>query len=145
MYSEKDLFTEVCAVIDRTLAGGTPAVAAWITQQVLLEHPGLEGDDRDFYDCCAKGHVRNEVRRALRRFTPQESADVDPQLVLPGFKRLQKAYLVERQGEHQVVPTESLSDAEIEAKAVEHERMSEGNLLHADELRRYAKTRRGAA
>lgn len=145
MYSDNDLFTEVRQVIDRALATGLEAPAKWVAQTVLSNHVGIEGEDKDFFVVCANHHVRDTVRAALRRFKPEAGAETDPQLVMPGFDRLQKAYLVERHDEQVVVPIDQLTDAEIDAKAVEYERMAKGCMRHAEELRRYIGSRERAA
>ena len=52
-------------------------------------------------------------------------------------ERLQRGYLVDREKESVLVPTDQLTDTELDAKANEYGRMAEGCRLHALELRRY--------
>lgn len=144
MFSETDLFKEVTGQIETCLSEGRSVHASWLTHAVVGAHPKVEGNDKDFYTLCAYGYVRDAVRHALRRYKPDAEETPDPNIVLPGFERLQKGYLVEREKESVLVPTYQLSDGEIEAKATEYERMAEGCRLHAAELRRY-KNKRAAA
>lgn len=136
MYSQSDLFVEVCKIIDDTVDKGQQTQASWIATSVITKHPEITGNDSDFYTLCAREHVRDTVRSALRRYKPQ-AGDSDPNLVLPGFKRLLKAYPIEREGDQVIVPIDQLSDPELDAKINELRAMGEGCFEHADELTRY--------
>ncbi len=91
--------------------------------------------------------LRDETRSKLiesglvvRRYKP--TAEVpEPQIILPGFERLQKAYSVERNDEPTIVPTAQLTDSEIRVKAVELRAMAAGCYQHADELERFLSER----
>lgn len=74
------------------------------------------------------------------------SADVvpDAQLVLEGFERLQKEYLIEEDGAQVSVPIEEMSDAQLMEKHAELRAMGDGCYLHADEILRYVERRRAA-
>lgn len=57
------------------------------------------------------------------------------------FEHLQKAYVVERNGEEVIVPVNQLSDEEIEAKIAELKKIGNEALGHADELSYYKNER----
>jgi hypothetical protein len=80
--------------------------------------------------------VRDTVREVLRRYKAAPEAP-DPQIVLPGFERLQTGYLTERDGDQAIVPLSMMTTVELEAKAAELETMGMGCFQHAREIRRY--------
>lgn len=143
MYSQSELIEEIKAVID-ALEDHQPAVASWIVQGIVSAHGDIQGTDKDFYVLCAFGHVRTAVREVFRRYRVAPDEEPDPQLIMPGFERLQKRYLVERDGDQIAVPIEQLTDQEIDEKIAELERMAAGCKCHAEELRRYKGSRRAA-
>jgi hypothetical protein len=135
-----DLIKEITAVIEARLAAGDAAAATWVTQEVVAQHSQPEHTDSAWFELCAYEAVRAAVRTVLRRFQPPAEV-ADEQIVLPGFERLQKAYLVERESEQQIVRIDQLTSDELDAKADELERIGEGCYQHAKELRRYKKER----
>ena len=137
MFSEKELTAEVAELVRRGLLEGRTVQTSWLANAVISRHELIEGDDKDFYVLCAWSHVRVIVRQVLRRYKAEPEAKTDPQIVMPGFERLQRGYLVDREKESVLVPTDQLTDAELNAKANEYGRMAEGCRLHALELRRY--------
>ena len=141
MLTQADLEMEVFTVIERALAQGNVAPAAWITQSVIADHTAISGDDADWYRLCAYGHVRDAVRKCLRRYRLDPETAADPQLTLEGFERVQKMYLVERAGDQVIVPTEQLTPTEVGDKIAELRQMGTGCFLYADELERYLNQR----
>ncbi len=144
MYSETNLFEEVSSIVTGMIEANGSAQPAWVTQQVLKKHKRISGADKAFYVLCAAEHVRDSVRRVLRKYRPDPESETDPQLVLPGYDRLQRAYLVNRGNEQVVVRIDLLTDEEIDAKIAEYQRMAAGLKKHANELRRYKQKRRAA-
>lgn len=142
MFSETDLVNEVSGFIEASLQNGRVMRSQWLIHEIISNHPLVEFEQKDFYVLCAYGHIQKIVRDALRRYKPDLDKEPDPQITLPGFERLQKGYLVERDAESVLVPIEQMSDREIDLKVAEYERMAEGCRLHALELRRY-KNQRG--
>jgi hypothetical protein len=137
MMSQGDLDREVESVIKAAINKGDVLPVTWLTQAIVATHKDISGADADWYAVCGYGHVRAMVRAAVRRFKPDAESEVDRNLILPGFERVQTAYVVERDGEQNFVPTGQLTNDEIETKAVELEQMGAGCFLHAKELRRY--------
>lgn len=143
--TETDLDHEVESFLLGRIEAGETIPADWIATAVIEQHPNIDGEDTEWYRSHVYGAVRNSVRRVLRKFKPTEDEGRDEQMILPGFERLQRAYLVEREAAQRVVPINQLTDEEIAAKVVEYETMAAGCLKHADELRRYLQERSSRA
>lgn len=111
---------------------------------MLERHRHIHGRDAGWYRLCAYDQVRDVVRQAFRRFKPDRKGETDKQLLLPGFERLQKRYLVSRQGQQMAVRIEQLSDDEAAAKVAELLGMAHGCTEHAKELKRYHAKRKAA-
>lgn len=143
--TETDLQHEVSQIVIDRINSGEPTNAAWLTQAVVGAHPDIHGSDAEWYTYCAYGSVRDAVRDVLRKYRPDPKQEPDRQILLPGFERLQQAYLISRGGDQVLVAINQLTDEELEEKAREYEVMAQGCLKHADELRRYRRERRAAA
>lgn len=73
------------------------------TVEIMAGHPDIEGADALFYIPPTRDAVRNEYHRQAKKFkNPRPDLEPDPQLTLEGFKRLQKAYLIDRMREYEV-------------------------------------------
>jgi hypothetical protein len=159
-YGPLDLTHEISSIIQTALDSGVVKPAPFIHADIMRQHvlPKFERKDRlqrDFYVYCASAYVRNEVHKVLKRF--KQAEPLDATLTLPGFKFLQKGYLVKRQHrvrrgrkmvyviQETLVPITLLTDEEIENKAFEYETMADGCRKHAAELRRYKNERKAAA
>lgn len=137
-YSSEQLTEEVQRVFDEFVTTGRSIHVDWLANSILSHHQDIHGSDKDFYTLCAYAHVKTTIRAVVRKSKPSESGIAHiPQLVLPGFERLQTHYHVDRDNEICLIRIDELSDEEIEAKAREYEAMAEGCRLHALELRRY--------
>lgn len=138
MYADSDLEKEVREIVEG--GGDDELPKALIVDKILAQK--TPESDADFFGLCARAHTEDAVRRFLNRYRGTAKADiVDPQLILPGFERLQRFYLVERRDAQVLVPVEHLSDAELERKAVDYVAMGDGCHEHARELRRYVLAR----
>lgn len=144
--TETDLEKEVKVLIQKRIDKGRVAPATWITQEVVNQHGILSGDDPEWFRYCAFAHIRSVVRRCVQHYRGSPTLETDQQLLLGDeFKRIQKAYLVERKKEQIVVPVNLLSSGEIEGKINELRKMGEGCFEHADELTRYNSRRQAIA
>lgn len=144
MTSQFDLEQEVKETVEDLVDQGQVVKTDWVTQSIVKQHAGITGDDAEWYQLCAFGHIRYLVRQRLRLFKVTLE-DPDDQVVLPGFDRLQNAYLTERDGDHVVVPIGQLTVNEIREKIGELRRMGDGCHRHADELERYLSDAQGVA
>ena len=134
MFDTNDLSGEIDRVIDATVGKKHPD---WITEAVMLKHPAPEGDEADFYLCCARAWVRQAVGRRLGRAKLSASKVPDEQFVLEGFARVQKEYLLDEDGVSVSVPIEHMTDEQIIEKEAELTAMGTGCFEHAAELQRY--------
>jgi hypothetical protein len=148
MYSSKQLNSEIdVRICDLTESGVRLISAKALAMDIVARHSAIVGDDVDFYSHCSLEHVENKVRLAFNRFKlkPEGELSPDPQMTLPGFKRVQRFYAVERESDHQIIAIEDLTRAEIVGKVEELRAMGRGCYEHADELERYAQKFRRAA
>jgi len=144
MYSLSTLNQEIQTVIEE-MESHSRLHPDWITQAVIARHPDVDGNDSDFYQCCTRSGVRDAVRKRLNRYKADPNDQTDAQIVMEGFDRLQKRYLIKENGEQVAVRIECLTRQQILAKALEQERMGYGCFQHAEELRRYAEQAKAAA
>ncbi len=135
-----ELEREVEGLVEERTARGEATAPSWVVQAIMLAHEGLHGTDKDFYLLCGYEHVRDVVRAVVRRRKLDDDGP-DPQLVLPGFKRLQREYIVVRDGEQIIVPLSDMTREEGDQKISELRGMAEGCLNHADELDRWLDAR----
>ena len=141
MISQKQLEEEIGTVIERAIDAKEVVPAMWLAQSVLKEWDRPDCADSDRWELCGYSHVRATVRRVIGKYTDATDLRSEPQLTLEGFDRVQKVYLVKRDGEQCMVPTDQLTADEIGTKISELDTMAEGCKLHADELRRYLDSR----
>lgn len=138
MYSISDLDAEIAQEAESMVNGETPK--NWLIQAVLKKHQRIEGPDAEMAFACMRETVANRVNKYFSALKANQIND--PQLPLPGFKRLQQRYVITRRGQQAIVAIHNMTDAEIEAKAIEMDMMAEGCREHARELRRYIRRRR---
>jgi magnesium-transporting ATPase (P-type) len=143
--TEYDLEKEVQAIIRQRIDKGQIAAANWVTEAVVSRHTKISGDDKEWYQVCAYAVIRSVVRKCVQRYKESPSLENDPQMVLEGFSRVQKAYLVERKKKQVVVPIDKLTSTEIDSKIRELRTMGQGCFEHADELSHYKDERRATA
>lgn len=126
-YSTEQLTGEVEQLFNESVASGRSIHVDWLANAVIAQHQSVEGDDKDFYVLCAWAHVKTAIRNIVRKSKPTDTGLSDiPQLILPGFDRLQTHYHIERDGEICVIRIDELTDEEIEYKITEYEAMAEG-------------------
>jgi hypothetical protein len=124
---------EVRRTIEQIIEADTPMSGDWIANLIMRRHPRNQATD--WYYVCTQTCVRNEVHKQLKTF--KESPEIDEQAVLPGMERLQKAYLIDRNGQMMLVPINATTKIERIAKAAQYRAMGDGCYAHADELERY--------
>ena len=141
--TESDVIKEIKTVLQERIENQQPTPAPWLTTVVVEAHADLRGNDADWYKFCAYGYVRNTVRKVVNTYKEISGKRTDEQLLLPGFKRLQKFYALDRGDEAVFVPIAQMSDEEIEEKIREYAAMAVGCKQHAKELQRYLSERNG--
>lgn len=138
---QSELDAEVRGLIEERLEKGLDTPQGWLVQEIVGRYPDVDGDDVDMYLLCAGSHVATTVRRVLRPYTAE--GEGDEQITLPGFKRLQKGYMVDRDGDRVLVKTQNLTLAELRVKVKEYRQLGKGCYEHAAELERLADEREG--
>ena len=114
-----------------------------VTTHILDRHQDLRGEDADWYRGAAWNVIRDLVRREIGKYKVQP--ETDEQLVLPGFSRIQRRYLIDVDGTQLAIKVEELTDEQIDAKVAEMDTMMHGLQEHIDELIRYKNARRASA
>lgn len=137
----QDVEKEVRAVIQKRIDKNLISASDWIAKSVFKNHQDIDGADADWYRVISYDRLRGIVREVVREFKVKPQESPDPQLILPGFSYLQKAYSVTRNEQQCVVPTNLLSETEGQAKVSELRRMGESCFKHAEELERYLRGR----
>jgi hypothetical protein len=112
-----------------------------IIQSIVDQHGNVRGQDTEFLVRCTFEHLRNCVRIVMRELHDADE-EPDDQLVLPGYKRVQRVYLVNRNGKSLIVPVAKLTDSEILGKVEMLRKMRAGCRAHERDLLRYLKDRR---
>jgi len=115
----------------------------WLVGAILGDHEGIEGPDAEFALCCARFTVEQHVDKYFRTVRQNEEDQMEQDL-LPGFERLQKRYICERDGEQMIVKIHDMTDDEIDAKVAQHRLMGDGHYRHADELLRFKSDKKQA-
>lgn len=131
------LTQEVTMLVDGLIKNKRIVHPSLLTQEIIDAHSEIYGADADWYRHCATERVRDLVREAIRRLKLTARESPDPQLTFPGWRYLQKAYSVKRDGIDQGIPIGQLTPDEISVKRAELERMGESCFNHAEELGRY--------
>lgn len=140
--SEDSVFAFVRRVIEGRLDAGLSTPHSWIVNEAASRLIGdYAGEHVDELRICVFAYIAQVAKRCCGRYEP--STVRDEQLVMPGFEHVQRGYSNERNGENVIVPIDEMTDAEIESKAREYERMAAGCIAHAKELRNYV-LKRGA-
>jgi hypothetical protein len=140
MYSSRQLTAEVQdSIADLITADAKIVSAKALARDILAKHESIAGEDVEFYAFCSLEYLEDCVRLAFNRYKlkPESEARPDPQMLLPGFERLQRYYSIERDGDHRLVPIDELTPEEQSAKVAELRAMGRGCFEHADELERY--------
>ena len=101
----------------------------------------IEGEAADLAKVALYDMVWSLVGKQMNDDKHAGADETQPQLILEGWKHLQKLYVVGVDGEQMYIDIESMTDDQIQDKAEEHRKIGRGNLEHADELERYLVTR----
>ena len=131
---------EVRDFIAQRVNDGEITPVKWIASEYIQSKGNIEGSDLPFYRVCAYAHVREVVKSCVGKYDAKPKQG-DPQLVLPGFNYLQKAYTVPRDGVVALVPVDMMTDDELLARANEYTAMAIGCRKHARELKDFVSKR----
>lgn len=114
----------------------------FITHEVCSEHNAAlpKNVHGEFWRLTGHICVRELVRKRINVLF-DKAAETSRQMCLPGYKHLQSHYVVKRGDDRIGVPTNQLTNEEIDALATMHDAMSVACADHAEELRRYKQER----
>ena len=119
---------------------------SWIAHEICSKHNKVlpKNAHGDFWYFTGYSYIREHVRKRINVLFDMV-AETSRQMYLPDYEHLQSHYVVKRGDERIGVPTDQLSDEELDALAAMHEAMAAACTDHAIELRRYKKERRQLA
>jgi len=140
MYESKNLNEEV-ERIHGELSTNAVVPKSWLAQAVVLRHQNVSGGDADFAIWAMGQAINRAIEAFFRRIKASEEAADDPQMILPGYERLQRRYLVTRGGEVASVPVQLVTDEEFRLKISEMNNMQEGLEKHKLEILRFMRER----
>jgi hypothetical protein len=152
-FSPSDLYSEVRQIIADRSVDGTIINRGWLVAAILKKHPIKRPSEKqpdDFSICCRQLAVSAAVDKALARLKHEDEGGADPDTIefdlprKPGFRHLRQIYPLRRDGQIFLVPIDQMTDEEMNAKAATYDKASESYAEHAEELRRYRRTRRAA-
>jgi hypothetical protein len=141
MNSIKDVSQHIQKLVNDNINSGQVVSVDWLISEILGDFHDIQGTDVDFYLICARHYIVDQAKRLINKFAPKVTQD--KQLTMEGFRYLQGAYALERGGSQVIVPTQQMTDAEIDDRAAEYEAMSNGCLGHREELLQYKASRDG--
>jgi hypothetical protein len=143
MNALKDIKAEIRTLIGDRTRDGVVIHAAWLTTEVMGKYSEVHGDDAALYVILAHKALGEIVKECIGKYEPK--AQTEGQLVLPGFDHVQRAYPVVRGGERVLVPTDLLTDEEIDDRCEDLRVMARGCIAHVKELEAFRDMRRAAS
>lgn len=134
----------VRGTIENMIGSGVAVEVDRLVSKLLCKYE-VSGRDSQVAIECIRYTLRDLATREMRRYD-RESAEDDErvQLSFKGYS-LQPGYAVIREGVSMLVPTDLLTDREIDEKIAGYESMAAGCIAHADEFRRYKRARSSGA
>jgi hypothetical protein len=135
----QSIVIQVRELIEKYVANGESLHAAWLVTEVVNSWVPAGGADAEKWTISGYANVRDIVRKQVQRYKPdeQESDDDTQPLLLPNYKKVHRAYLIERGGKQTIVPVDKLTVAEALGIIDELTRCETGLRLHRNELMHY--------
>lgn len=143
---EASIRQDVAAVLTEMEEHGVRAIGPSAVVQNVIDSFGIHDQQDVRYQEAMIDYMTRIVGKMLNAYKVKAETDdqVDGQLVLPGYKRLQQRYLIHEDGESVAVLTSQIADEVLLGKASELRNMGEGCFSHADEIERYIEERNAA-
>ena len=136
MYTEEDLNKDIKQLVAHELKHNFRLDPDVIAREIIASRLDF------FANFVVKEFITERVERQLAELqvTPenQARARVNPDLIIPGYERLQKVYLIETTKNWVAMPLDKLSREQIDAQIAELLAIGEGSYIHAEELKLYA-------
>ena len=112
---QADLVAEIEALVqDECVAAQRAVLKSWVRREIIRRHDRVEGEDVDFAMLCIYEQVEDTVEQVTRRYRPKPERSPDPQLTFEDYLFVQKVYMIERDGESTLVPTDQYTPAEVQ-------------------------------
>lgn len=131
----KALKSEIKTLVQDRIGAGVIIRPDWITTEVMGGRTNFHGEDAAIYVILAYKALGEIVKECIGKYEPK--VQTEGQLLLPGFDYVQRAYPVIRGGERVLVPTDLLTDEEIEERCEDLRAMARGCIDHVKELQSY--------
>lgn len=133
---QQQLTSEVVSLVTDRMNGGDSVPSLWLVHELMQRHDRVEGEDADLALLGLRTLFQRTVREVLRKTKAEETATEVSQSELFGgsYTRVQRRYLVNRNGDQVVVRVEALTEEEWRTKCRELRAMGEGCFTHAKEL-----------
>ena len=144
---KSSIYADVSRVLTEMEQEGVRAISPDVVTMSVIDSFGVHEQQDARYQDAMVDHVRRTVTSMFNRYKVQAETDdqVDTQLVLPGYERLQQRYLIHEDGQSFAVRTDELTDEQLMVKQAELRNMGAGCFLHADEIQRYIDERSAQA
>lgn len=117
----KEIRNLIRASVQDKIDAGQRVSQEWQAAEILNEFTAIDGAHKDFYYMAALQFVSDEVKKICKLYDPEEMHRGSESIILPGFERLQKAYVLKRRNDSgefvELVPIDQLADANLEAVA----------------------------
>lgn len=111
----------------------------WAVHELIKARGKIHGAGVDFYKLCAHEHCYRIVKSVVDKY--EGESEPEDQMLLEGFKYVQSAYTIDRDGERALVPIEQLKDDELLVRADLFDTQAKAMQAHAKELRLYVSER----
>jgi len=135
---QQALLNEIELIIDEQIGQNGTVAVAWVVQSMLDRHSDITGTDADLHRLCAQSHFRFTTREVLRgRKVDEEKNEPRQSDLFPGYRHLQRRYVVMRGEDAEVVPVEQMTTEELHEKECALRAFAHGAMEHADELADY--------
>ena len=136
MYSDTQLRQEVAEIVNGNLDRETIMSAESVTLQICETHIPEFVRGRSYVEHCAWIATRKIVGDYMARKFKDEDGNIQ-QMRLPGFAYVQRAYVVEANGDQVAIPTRKLTAEQVVSIISRLRQEGKQKLAHAHELSQY--------
>ncbi len=131
MCNRADIEREIRAAAEAVVNG--VAYKADLVQSLVSTHEMYAGDGETLYALYySYGEHINRYFRDIK--AAEEEIGAPEELLLPGFKRLQRRYVLQRDSQSCIIGIDYMTPEELDAKEKEHRQMAIGHIQHAEEI-----------
>ena len=142
-YKSKDLRLEIKSKLNEIAVGALRVPKVWVVNGVIHDHPDVQGSDAGFAKYCMWHSVAEQVNKIVNEDKEEPIQEMLAFEDVPEYSKLQKVYVVRKDGESILVSLHDMTESEIDGKITELRSMSSGLLEHAIQLEDYKEYRSG--